>query len=225
MIYVSLDIETTGLEWEWCQTLSIGAILDDLSNKKAVINNLPRWECLVRWPRITGDPFALAMNKWILEILAQKQEAYYQLCHNMGERPIPILAPEQVMPAFKQWLLECSLKTVKLNYTGKNFSSFDKNFLDANFDFSQSLMGDGFRMAHRFFDVGSAYFKPGIHEGVPSTDDIIKVCNLGKTINGEVISTMDRHDHLGDAARVIQLIRYYHDLEYEGWFDRKVKRE
>ncbi len=64
--YVSIDIETTGLDEEKCQTLEIGAIFDDW---KRPIAELPVFRRVVAWNEVSGSPFAMALNAGLLKMI------------------------------------------------------------------------------------------------------------------------------------------------------------
>ena len=64
MPYVSIDIETTGLDPETCQILEIGAVLDDWTKP---IDELPVYHRLVYHKEYRGSAYALAMNANLLE--------------------------------------------------------------------------------------------------------------------------------------------------------------
>ena len=53
MPYVSIDIETTGLDPETCQILEIGAVFD---NWTLPIRDLPTFHCYVVHKQIVGSP-------------------------------------------------------------------------------------------------------------------------------------------------------------------------
>ena len=74
MKYVSIDIETTGLDPETCQIIQIGAVIEDTENPVPV-ENLPSFKCLVEHPQYTGSPFALVMNRDILAQLGELERA------------------------------------------------------------------------------------------------------------------------------------------------------
>lgn len=69
MKYVSIDIETTGLNPEKCQVLQIGAVIEDTSNPLP-FEELPKFNCIVEHDDYLGQPTALKMNSWIFEILS-----------------------------------------------------------------------------------------------------------------------------------------------------------
>ena len=66
MIYVSIDIETTGLNSENCEILSIGAIIEDTS-KVLPIDKIPTFNCIINKRNINGEIFAINMNREIIE--------------------------------------------------------------------------------------------------------------------------------------------------------------
>ena len=72
MIYVSIDIETTGLDNENTQTLSIGLVVEDTNNLKP-FDELPKLEIAIIRERLEGEIFALNMNKDLIsDILSYK---------------------------------------------------------------------------------------------------------------------------------------------------------
>jgi oligoribonuclease len=72
MVYVSIDIETTGLDNENTQTLSIGLVVEDTNNLKP-FDELPKLEIAIIRERLEGEIFALNMNKDLIsDILSYK---------------------------------------------------------------------------------------------------------------------------------------------------------
>jgi oligoribonuclease len=65
MKYLSIDIETTGLDPETCQILSIGVIAED-SEKCLSFDEIPKFHCAIKHRQITGSPFAINMNKELI---------------------------------------------------------------------------------------------------------------------------------------------------------------
>jgi len=115
MSYVSIDIETTGLDPETCQTLEIGAVFD---NWTLPLDKLPRFHCYVVHKQIVGQPFALALNADILRKLANPQKTE------------DFLPPSEVADAMATWLGRCGWDVSKVvTPAGKNFASFDRQFL------------------------------------------------------------------------------------------------
>ena len=73
MPYVSIDIETTGLDPETCQILEIGAVWDDWTKP---IDELPVYHRLVYHKEYRGSAYALAMNANLLKQLSGQQEPW-----------------------------------------------------------------------------------------------------------------------------------------------------
>lgn len=67
MKYVSIDLETTGLETENHQVLSIGAVIEDTLNTHVKVEDLPTFHGVIVHNELTGSPFALNMNRDLIE--------------------------------------------------------------------------------------------------------------------------------------------------------------
>lgn len=185
MKYVSIDIETTGLDHQENQTLEIGAVIDDFDNPLPLAD-LPRFQTYVRHKKIVGEPYALAMNADILRIIATNDVKAHR-----------IMNPDEITLVMKQWLSNNGL-TKNITCAGKNFSSFDKLFLSQLPGFTEYIP-----LHHRAFDLGSMYFDPKIHkEVIPSLIDCLRAARL----TGEV-----DHTAIGDALTVVRLMRQKYD--------------
>ena len=73
MIYVSIDIETSGLEPLNNSVLSFGAIIEDTTNKLPY-EKLPKFNAIVLQNQITGSPRAISMNKEIISLIGEYKE-------------------------------------------------------------------------------------------------------------------------------------------------------
>jgi oligoribonuclease (3'-5' exoribonuclease) len=145
--YVSIDIETTGLNPENCQVLEIGAVIEDWVSP---IARLSKFHCLVKYDIYQGQPFALSLNKELFELLHEQPDE------------VTILRPEQVYPCFRDWLTEHGI-TGTVTPAGKNFSGFDKQFL-------YKLPGFKLRFSHRAIDPAMLYWKPDIDDKLPGME-------------------------------------------------------
>lgn len=200
MIYLSIDIETTGIDPENCQIIEFGAIIED-TKKQLSFNDIPKFSTLVEYPLYKGEPFALSMHKEIFKELAQKH----------GQRTEPVTLPDNLGRVFYEWLVKnCpqlyvpttypySDKTfpaepIKINVAGKNFAGFDKNFLDRLYDFEEYV-----QFNHRFIDPASLYYDDSIDSAIPN----LETC---KKRAGIVDSTI-AHRTLKDAWDVIEVLR------------------
>lgn len=221
MIYISVDVETTGLEKDRYQILSIGAILED-TTKKLGFEEIPKFHAAILHNEITGSPFAINMNSKIIEAVAQYQNAEDQdekndIVHMTG---MQFYQEDQVVEGFYRWLfdnglvdfdpllvdqmvkiengksypaLTSKMKPVTINVAGKNFASFDKHFLERLPRWKQVI-----RVRQRIIDPSVIFTSWNEDKSMPSLYE----CKQRAKIEGIVT-----HDALEDAWDVIQLLR------------------
>ena len=72
MKYISIDIETTGIDPETCQILSFGAILEDTSDPQTYADSF-KFYYEFHYDRISGSPMALAMNASLIKTMANRK--------------------------------------------------------------------------------------------------------------------------------------------------------
>jgi oligoribonuclease (3'-5' exoribonuclease) len=179
MKYVSIDLETTGLDAEHCQIIEFGAVYDDLSLPFDASQVFHRF---VRHPVYTGEPYALAMNQKILYTLAENQ---HPDIHDFKD----------LAGGFMSWLLERGFDLRSpIVVAGKNFSGFDKPFLRHAPHFEEFI-----RLHHRGLDPGTMYFDPTCDEVVPGTQECLRRAGLDDTV---------AHTAVEDAMDVCRLIRW-----------------
>lgn len=222
MKYISIDVETTGLERDRYQILSIGAILED-TTKKLPFDEIPKFHAAILHNEITGSPFALNMNKDLIESIV-----YYQTAQDQDEKNdlvqmkgMQFLKEEDVVEQFYRWLYDIGMvqpdpnfinnqmvrlengksypmltsktKPVTINVAGKNFASFDKLFLERLPRWQQVI-----RIRQRIIDPSVLFTHWDSDDSLPS----LKTCKERGKIDGIVT-----HNALEDAWDVIQLLR------------------
>jgi oligoribonuclease (3'-5' exoribonuclease) len=222
MKYISIDVETTGLEKDRYQILSIGAILED-TEKKLSFEEIPKFHAAILHNEITGSPYAMAMNAKIIEAVAQYQSAKDQDEKNdlVQMTGMQFYHEDQVVEGFYRWLydngmveldekmmnaqmvrlengksypmLTSKMKPVTLNVAGKNFASFDKHFLERLPRWQQVI-----RIRQRIIDPSVIFTNWNEDKALPSLFE----CKQRAKIDGIVT-----HDALEDAWDVIQLLR------------------
>ena len=221
MIYISVDVETTGLEKDRYQILSIGAILED-TTKKLSFEEIPKFHAAILHNEITGSPFAINMNSKIIEAVAQYQNAENQDEKNdiVQMTGMQFYQEDQVVEGFYRWLfdnglvdfdpllagqmvgiengksypaLTSKMKPVTINVAGKNFASFDKHFLERLPRWKQII-----RLRQRIIDPSVIFTNWNEDKSMPSLYE----CKQRAKIQGIVT-----HDALEDAWDVIQLLR------------------
>jgi hypothetical protein len=186
MPYVSIDLETTGIDHNACQILEIGAVFDD-GTKYA--DELPVFHKYVYQPDglYTGEPFALQMNAKILKRLSSVSAADIQskVC----------VRPDEVAECFRLWLFNMCKWDCKspLTPAGKNFASFDKNFLDRLPGWKETV-----KLNHRALDPAVFYWRPAGDERLPGTQECMDRAGLKGVV---------AHTAVEDAEVVVRLIR------------------
>lgn len=185
--FVSIDIETTGLDPETCQIIEIGAIIDDWLTP---LPDPPTFHTYVKRNHYSGQPYALSMHSTIFRRIATEEKGY------------SYLYPKDIGPAFRTWVeVNCAciyhdpagnLSYDRFNVAGKNFASFDDKFL-------RKLPGFGkyFRYWHRVIDPAILFWNPLTDDKLPDT----KTCMERAGLSDEVA-----HNALDDAKIVVKLI-------------------
>lgn len=161
MKYVSIDLETTGLDPLECQIIEFAAVLDDTSKP---LEEAEAFQCYVKHDIYQGEPFALHMNREIFHILATRTG-----------RIIPIRA---LHLEFTNWLglLEACDSDGKITASGKNFSTFDLPFLIESGHWWKNIFH------RRVLDPASMYATPD-DEKLPGTEECLKRAGINETVS------------------------------------------
>jgi len=181
--YVSIDIETTGLDHTFCQMIEFGAVVDDLE-KRLPLDKLPRFHCYILRDRYVGEPFALAMNARILERIAKKEAGYNYY------------RPEDGKAAFATFLWDnrcCDKHDLEVNVAGKNFDRFDYRFLE-----NDGWHQFSYKLHRRVIDPAQMYFVPRLDKHLPGLKDCLSRAGIEKEVE---------HTAIADALDVVKLIR------------------
>ena len=132
--YVSIDIETTGLDRQKSHVLQLAAVYDNGKD----VGDLPTFDRVIKWPVIShGEEYAMNLNRDLL------RQAY---CQN--DRVASI---ENVRLDFAQWLHKVQ-PSGRFTAAGKNIQGFDMPIL-----VNPVNRFDMRRFLHRALDPGSMY--------------------------------------------------------------------
>ena len=226
MKYVSIDIETTGIDNENTQTLSIGLVVEDTNDIKPLAN-LPQLEIAIIRERIEGEIFAINMNRQLIaDILeykmARTDEDRKQIETRTGRE---YLYEEDVTKRIFQFLwdagaldgktdfggyvemvngksypaLTSKMKPYYFNAAGKNFANFDNKFLERLPRWKQCLKARG-----RTLDPSVLYIDWANDESAPG----LGLCKERAGLGGVVT-----HNAIEDAMDVVMLFRKF----YKTW--------
>jgi oligoribonuclease len=226
MKYISIDIETTGLDSERYDVLSIGAIIED-TNSKLPYEELPKFHAAIKRQEITGSPFAINMNRDLIEAIVQYQSAETQDEKNdlVNMTGMWFLNEDDVIEQFYYFLYVngmtqsepvgvnqgqitidwCGKKIPAINrgtkpsyitVAGKNFGTFDKLFLEKLPRWKQLI-----RTRSRLIDPSVLFVDWKNDNDLPS----LNTCKERAGVSGAVT-----HNALEDAFDVIQVMRKFY---------------
>lgn len=191
MKYVSIDIETTGVDPVENDIIEFAAVIDDISNKKS-ISDLPRFHRYIKKDGYYAcDAQAAAMHKEIFKKLSQDSDDCIYI--------------NDLMYAFGNFLQDNDITPNKygkiiLNVAGKNFGSFDYQFLKNKIS-KEHWNNICFRK--RFIDPAILYYEKGDF-ALPD----LQTCIERYQKETQHIYTWNSHNALDDALEVVKLIRY-----------------
>lgn len=200
MLYVSIDIETSGLNPNKNQILSFGAIIEDTS-KSLSFEDCPKFYATVIHRNIKGSPKALLMNMDVIKDISDyiENDRNDALNNEVGNYNPIFVETFTLTSSFTSFLDSNGIKPdsrfqkYKINVAGKNFATFDMLFLN-------NIPGWlGFiDVRKRILDPAILYFDVNNDDTLPSLD----VCKKRANIDGNV-----SHNALLDAWDVIQVLR------------------
>jgi oligoribonuclease (3'-5' exoribonuclease) len=200
MKYLSIDIETTGLNPLTCDVLEIGAFLEDTENP-AGRENLPAFHTYLWRDVYRGEPYALAMNAHIFQKMLELRKT--ENVDNGNYETRTLVKPEEVWMKLNAWIYAQRAMWTDpkafinnpptLVVAGKNVSGFDLPFLKQLP--APSLMP---KFHHRVIDPGMMYFDPRNDNVPPDLKECKKRAKLPEHVS---------HEALDDAWDVIQLVR------------------
>ena len=222
MRYISIDVETTGLDPEFNQILSIGAVIEDTLNP-IPFEDLPKFHAVIKRESVYGSIFALNLNRELIQAMKDyseaktdelKQEveesfgakfyhedevveALFQFCFRNGlvesDGNTTIFKQVKIIDDIVYPILTSNMPKVYLNCAGKNFAGFDKKFLEKLPRWKQV-----FSIRSRVLDPGILFVDWINDESVPGLEE----CKKRAGIDGVVT-----HNAVEDAMDVVMLLR------------------
>lgn len=225
MKYISIDIETTGLDPVNDQVLSIGAIIED-TNDCRIFEDLPKFHGVIKRNRIEGGLYAINLNRDLLEtmnqyVCAKDQAEKNDIVHMTG---MQFYDENEIVEAFYYWLAKNGFvdfndvnldgyvtvvngvslpaitnktKPIQITVAGKNFATFDKLFLERLPHWKQLI-----KIRQRILDPSILFVDWNNDESLPS----LPLCKKRAGFDEHV-----SHDALEDAWDVVELLRKEYD--------------
>lgn len=190
MRFVSIDIETTGLDPDTCQILEVGAVIHTEATICTIpLEELPTFRFRIKREVYTGEPYALSMHRDLFRDLASRAR------NTGGTLNRDWYGHEDAFPRkFTGWLESWGIDPMKFVAAGKNFANFDAPFL-------KLIKGDSVQWHHRILDPGNMYVRTD-DEFMPDTNECCRRAGIDPAdIPG------DEHTAIHDALVVIALIR------------------
>ena len=192
MKYISIDIETTGLNPNTCQLLSLGAIIEDTENILPY-EECPKFYAIITTDKISGEPFALNMNKDIIEAISRHRNAK-GITEKLGiieEYEARFLNEDVLLYDLNDFLIE------------NGFTKRPKLVAGANFEFDKSFLS---RLPYyKELNIGRRVLEPSHYTVDWKNDSILPSlfqCKERLGLEGGVA-----HNALADAWDVIQCLR------------------
>ena len=222
MKYISIDIETTGLDPEKHQILSVAAIIEN-TEEKLPFDTIPKFNVAIKHKEVVGSLAAMNINADLINTIA-----HYQATESQDEKNdlvnitgMQFLDENNVAEAFFDFLfinnmcdfdpanfpikyvngktipvLTSSTKPTLITVAGKNFASFDKRFLERLPRWQQAI-----RIRQRILDPAVLYIDWEKDKTLPN----LNTCKQRAGIAGDVT-----HTALEDAWDVIQILRKFY---------------
>ena len=213
MKYLSIDIETTGLDKDKNQIVEIGAVLDELGSD-TLIEDLPKFRAVLIHEEMTIGAYCANLHRDLWpEILKIKRSCVGELKKDeiVISEGTYYCTPNRLEFVFHRWLNDILglgidyymattgaipeelLEKITINVAGKNPAGFDIPFIE-NLPNWQGLV----RFRRRVFDPASHYARPG-DECLPDHQTCLNRAGINKTV---------AHTAVDDALDVVRLIRH-----------------
>lgn len=195
MDFISIDLETTDLDPEVGQIIEFGAtIVKDFK----IVDTFRK---TIYHEKLTGSPFALAMNH---EIIREIGNTSYDEATQWKNDVIHL---RDLVECFRNYLLTNKFYEVENSFdirslqqplkiicAGKNFGAFDLQFLNRLRDWNRF-----FKVSHRILDPSILYFNAELDSQLPSLEEC-------KKRSGLFLDTSVKHRADIDAREVAELL-------------------
>lgn len=177
MRYICIDIETTGLDPVNDQTLQFAAVIRDTDKMSEPVTESPSMVCYVEHDRYQGQPYALGLNSGILSELAKSPEKRKMNSVKVAELALAFYA----FLATNDYILSKNSKRISFVGAGKNFGTFDLQFLKNLPDWSKYLLVDS-----RVLDPAMLFVQP-TDKKLPGLKNCLQRIGINKEISHDAL--------------------------------------
>jgi DNA polymerase III epsilon subunit-like protein len=227
MIYCSIDIETTGLDPDNDQILSVAAIIED-TNNPLPFDEIPKFHAAIKRENISGSMFAINLNSDLIKSIVHYQtskdqdekndivnmtgmlfleesdvvESLYQFFYRNGLVELDpgfLSKSSKIVNGVRYPMLTSNMSKVHITCAGKNFGTFDKLFLEKLPRWKQV-----FRIRQRIMDPSVLFVDWKNDESLPGLSECKKRAGLPPVVT---------HNALEDAWDVVELFRKKYNLQ------------
>lgn len=192
MKYASIDIETTGLNEQTCQILSVGIVIED-TNNILPFDKIPKLHLVLIEKNIQGEIYALNLNKDLISLINQFHTLDPAEQDELAkEKSVIFTSREFVAKRVNDFLLSNNLYN-KLTVAGKNYTGFDLKFL------SKLPHWNDLNIHRRVIDPASLFVDWSQDDELPS----LELCKQRAGLDNTVVT----HNAIEDAFDVIEILR------------------
>lgn len=187
MKYVSIDIETTGLNPDRNQIIEFAAVIDDLVSP---VDKLPKFHLYIMHKDYVVSPYTAILHRRIFEKFENNKLTDYPQ-ESIDANKETFIVQEDLEFYFSNFLFKNGYKVpMQITVAGKNFATFDLLFI-------KKLNWQKIKFNRRMLDPAILYMDKS-DETLPNTEECLKRANINKKVS---------HAALDDALDVVNLIR------------------
>lgn len=189
MKFLSIDIETTGLDPQKNQILEFGAVAIDTSYKN--VPYISNFRAVFIHQELTGNPIALTMNSKLIDdigFVLKTKEFDFETQNALDLNDVCVRNSEEFQKYFDSWLKRIGF-TERLTLAGKNLASFDLKFIEA--------IGIKIKYRHRMIDPAILYVDWEKDETLPDLQQCLDRSGIVKSVE---------HTSIADAMDVAELV-------------------
>lgn len=199
MQYVSLDIETTGLDPKKNQIVEVGAVLTSLGDTTP-IEDLPKFRAVIIHEEMQMGSYCAMLHRKLWNEISDISNIFMDQIKEKGYAEAGdtyYCRPDKLEEVFHSWLCDtlrqgyCD-EDIKINVAGKNPGTFDIPFLEALPGW-QGLI----KFHRRVIDPAILCVLPD-DEHLPDLQECLKRCGIEKTVS---------HTAVDDALDIVKILR------------------